>query len=225
MSAPNWSFLAHIIPTGDEWAYSSPTETAWLKLQHFGQFPYPNRAVGLLADAEFTDAGEVLRLEARIIYHSVDSQLLYIPPPAILTKSQRRIAVRRLARTPSYTPWELSLYATNAMPMYNEAAASTKEEPITDSTPSSFSAPVFNIATPAANYRALVANLARRKFSVTNIGTIAVYCDLDAPTANDKRSYTIAPGTTFLLDFNYQGEVYLWSSKTSAQNCEIRELI
>jgi hypothetical protein len=225
MPAPNWSFLAHIIPTGDEWAYSSPTETAWIKLQHFGQFPYPNRAVGLLAEAEFTSAGEVLRTEARMVYHSTDSQILYLPPPLILTKSQRRIAVRRLARSTSYTPWELSIYSSDMPPLYGEANNVVRDLPIADSIPTTFSAVVYAAATPAASYQCLAANALRRKFSVTNTGTATVYGDLDAPSSATSRSFVVPPGNTYVYDDEYAGAVFIWSTVAAAQSCQIRELI
>jgi hypothetical protein len=160
-----------------------------------------------------------------MIYHSLDSQILYIPPPAILTKSQRRIAVRRLARTPSYTPWELSLYATNMPPLYGENSNSFKEIPITDSIPTTFSAVVFNVATPAASYQCLPANAIRRKFSVTNTGTATVYGDLDAPTSAIGRSFVVPAGNTYVHDEDYVGAVFVWSTVAAAQSCQIREYV
>lgn len=221
----NWSFLSHLIPTSDTWSFSEPTQAGWFKLAQSGQMAYPRQAVALIADAEFLTSGEVIRLEARIIYHSTEAQILFIPPPLILTKTQRRIAVRRLARTPSYTPWELSLFESNAMPLYGEQSNTVKELPITDSIPTTFSAVVYNVATPAASYQCLAANANRRKFSVTNTGTATVFGDLDAPASATGRSFIIPAGQTYLSDTEYQGAVFIWSTVATAQSCQIRELI
>lgn len=111
------------------------------------------------------------------------------------------------------------------MPIYNEFPQNLSEKPITDSLPTTFSAPQYNPASPAATYQALAANTARRKFSVTNTGTAAIYIDFDAPAAQGRRAYTVGAGGTYVSDFEYTGTVFVWSSNNTAQACEIRELI
>lgn len=96
---------------------------------------------------------------------------------------------------------------------------------ITDSVASSFSAPLYLAATLPVAYLALPANPDRKKFVVTNLGTKTVYMDFDAPTTATKRIQSIPAGVTYISDIDYVGAVYLWSSATGAQACEIRELI
>lgn len=222
---PNWTFLSHLVPSDDDWSYSSLTTSGWFKLKQIGQFAYPTRAVGLIADAEFLPNGEVLRLEARTIFYSIDAQILFLPPPLILNPTQRRIAVKRLARTPSYTPWELSLFSSDAMPIYNDPQIASKELAFSDSVPTTFAAPPYNAATPSVNYRCLAANANRRKPLVRNKGNANLLIDLDPPTAANSESFSVAPGSTWVCDFEWQGEVYVWSSNNAAQSCQIRELI
>lgn len=186
---------------------------------------YPNRMIALIADAEFLPGGEVRRTEARPIYHSIESQLLFIPPPLILTKTQRRIAVRRLARTPSYTPWELSIFESDAMPLYGESNPVMQERAVADSVPTTFSAVTYNAATPPASYQCLAANTSRKTFRITNTGNATVWGDLDAPSSAASRSFVIPAGQTYAHDDGYQGAVYIWSSVAAAQSCQVRDLV
>jgi hypothetical protein len=109
--------------------------------------------------------------------------------------------------------------------LYAPMPTTIGENPILDSIPTTFSAPQYLAATPAASYQALPANAARQTFAVTNTGTAAVFLDLDAPTALGKRYISIPAGASYVSDFNYVGAVFLWSTTAVAQSCEIREMV
>jgi hypothetical protein len=111
------------------------------------------------------------------------------------------------------------------MPLSAPMPTTVGENPILDSLPTTFSAPQYLLATPAASYQALPANPARQSYAVTNTGTATVFLDLDAPTAANKRLQSIPANATYISDFNYVGAVFLWSTTAAAQSCEVRELV
>jgi hypothetical protein len=111
------------------------------------------------------------------------------------------------------------------MPLYSAMPTTIGETPITDSVPSSFTAPGYALITPAASYLALAANAARQKFVITNIGTVPVFVDYDPPSAANKRMITIPANGTYVADDPYVGAVYAWSSSATAQAIEVRELV
>jgi hypothetical protein len=113
----------------------------------------------------------------------------------------------------------------NIMPNYAAMPTTIGELPVLDSLPTSFSAPQYLLATPAASYQCLPANTARQSFAVTNLGTVPVFLDLDAPSAANKRFIAVAVGGTYVSDFPYVGAVFIWSTNATAQPCEIREFI
>jgi hypothetical protein len=114
---------------------------------------------------------------------------------------------------------------TNIMPLYAQMPTVIGAAPITDSIPTTFSAPQYLAATAATAYQCLAPNPARQSYSVTNTGTAVVFLDLDAPTGAAKRSISIPAGSTYVADTNYVGAVFIWSSNATAQACEIREQI
>ena len=113
----------------------------------------------------------------------------------------------------------------NIMPLSAPMPTTIGENPILDSVPTTFSAPQYLAATPAASYQALPANPGRQSYAVTNTGTAPVFLDLDAPTAANKRLQSIPANATYISDFNYTGAVFIWSTTAAAQSCEVRELI
>jgi hypothetical protein len=114
---------------------------------------------------------------------------------------------------------------TILMPLYAPLPGTMADQPVLDSLPSSFAAPQYLVATPPASYQALAANPARQKFSITNIGTAAVFIDLDAPAALTKRFASIPVGGTYISDFDYAGAVFVWSTNAASQAVEVRELV
>jgi hypothetical protein len=124
----------------------------------------------------------------------------------------------------SIYPLTLSEFES-VMPMYSPMPNVIGDQPVLDSTPTSFSAPQYLAATLPAAYQCLAANPARQTFAITNIGTVPVYVDLDAPTAINKRFTAIVAGGTYISDFPYVGAVFIWSTNATAQPCEIREFI
>lgn len=113
----------------------------------------------------------------------------------------------------------------NIMPLSSPMPTTIGENAILDSLPTTFSAPQYLAATPAASYQALAANPARQSYSVTNTGTATVFIDLDPPTAANKRFQAIPVNGTYISDFNYVGALFIWSTTAAAQACEVRELI
>lgn len=222
---PSWNLLAQLTPTSDEWAFTAPTESGWFKLEQRGQIAYPGSAIALIAEAEFMPNGEVVRTEAKRLYHSFESQTLLLPPPLVFTPGQRRIAVKRLARTPSYTPWQLLIYQSNLMAIYDAVPNISKEQPVADSAPSPFVAPAYAVATPAANYRAATTNTNRRRIAVTNNGTAPIRIDFDPPTSATSHYLALAVGSSWEPEYDYTGELYVWSSNATTQAITVREFI
>jgi hypothetical protein len=111
------------------------------------------------------------------------------------------------------------------MPNYASLPTTLGDQPVLDSLPTSFTAPQYLLATPPASYQCLAANAARQSFAVTNLGTVPVFLDLDAPSAANKRFIAIAAGGTYVSDFSYVGAVFIWSTTATSQPCEIREFI
>jgi hypothetical protein len=120
------------------------------------------------------------------------------------------------------TPYQIQY---NPMGLYAPIPNSIGEQPVLDSLPTTFSAPIYNVATPAATYQALAANPSRQGFAVTNNGTAPIYIDLDAPTGLTNRMFAVPVGGTYVSDFVYQGAVFVWSSNNAAQSCQVRELV
>lgn len=115
--------------------------------------------------------------------------------------------------------------AQNIMPIYDGIQATQAEQPVIDSLPTTFTAVGYLAATAASAYQCLAANPARQRFSVTNLGAASVYLDFDPPTDGIKRYVSIAAGSTYVSDFPYVGAVFVWSSKTQTQACEVRDFI
>jgi hypothetical protein len=111
------------------------------------------------------------------------------------------------------------------MDILNPLPTSIGDQPVTDSVPTTFSAPQYLPASLPATYQALPANPARQGLAIVNNGTAPVYIDLDAPTGLTKRLSAIAVGGVFNLGFVYQGAVFAWSSNATAQSLEVREFI
>jgi hypothetical protein len=120
---------------------------------------------------------------------------------------------------------QLTTTQVNNLMLYAPMPTTIGENPILDSLPTTFSAPQYLAASPAASYQALPANAARQTFAVTNTGNAAVFLDLDAPTGLIKRYISIPAGASYVSDFNYVGAVFLWSTTAVAQSCEIREMV
>jgi hypothetical protein len=113
----------------------------------------------------------------------------------------------------------------NPMGLYAPLPSTIGEQPVLDSLPTTFSAPVYNVATAATAYQALAANPSRQGFAVTNNGTAPVYIDLDPPTGLTNRMFAVPVGGTYISDFVYQGAVFIWSANAAAQSCQVRELV
>jgi hypothetical protein len=113
----------------------------------------------------------------------------------------------------------------NIMPNYAPMPTAVANQPVLDSLPTSFVAPIYTAVALPATYQCLPANPARQTFAVGNTGTAPIYLDLDAPTAAAKRFITIVVGGVYVCDFDYVGAVFIWSSNTATQTAEIRELI
>jgi hypothetical protein len=128
-----------------------------------------------------------------------------------------------------YPNTSLSIYpltleeAEAIMPNYSPIPTTVGNQPVLDSSPTTFSAPPYLAATLPAAYQCLAANPARQSFAITNTGTVPIFMDLDAPTAANKRFITVAVNGTYVSDFNYVGAVFIWSTNATAQACEIRE--
>jgi hypothetical protein len=126
----------------------------------------------------------------------------------------------------SISLYPLTLIESQAiMPNYAPMPTSLTEQPVLDSLPTSFVAPVYAVAAPAATYQCLAANTARQTFAVANKGTVPVQLDLDPPTAANKSFITIAVNGVYVCDFPYVGAVFVWSSNAATQAIEVRELI
>jgi hypothetical protein len=111
----------------------------------------------------------------------------------------------------------------SVMPNYSPIPTTVGNQPVLDSTPTTFSAPPYAAATLATAYQCLAANPGRQSFAITNTGTVPIFMDLDAPSAATKRFITVAVNGTYVSDFNYVGPVFIWSTNATAQACEIRE--
>jgi hypothetical protein len=225
MPTPSWDLLAALEPLNDQWTYTAPTDREWFRIDQTISMLYPNSAIGFIADAEFLPDGKVSRTKSDVIYHTPDSTLLYRPRPLIISEGNRRIAIRRYTRSPSFTPWNFQIYQSDIMGLYNQPITTTSEQAATDSTPSTFAAPTYLAATPAANYQALIANPLRRTFAIANTGTQPVRVDFDAPTSATSYFIQIAAGSTYEHDKPYTGTVFIWSTVAAAQNCNIREFV
>jgi hypothetical protein len=130
-----------------------------------------------------------------------------------------------------YPNSSISLYpltlieAQTIMPNYAPMPTAIGNQPVLDSLPTSFVAPIYTAAALPATYQCLPANPARQTFAVGNTGTAPIFLDLDAPTAATKRFITVVAGGVYVCDFDYVGAVFIWSSNTVTQTAEIRELI
>jgi hypothetical protein len=111
------------------------------------------------------------------------------------------------------------------MPLYSTLPTTMADQPVLDSIPTSFTAPVYNTATAAIAYQCLAANTSRQSYAITNIGTAAVFIDLDPPTALNKRMVAIAPNGVYVSDIPYVGAVFAWSSTAATMAIEVREFI
>jgi hypothetical protein len=111
----------------------------------------------------------------------------------------------------------------SVMPNYSPIPTTVGNQPVLDSTPTTFSAPPYAAATLPAAYQCLAANPGRQSFAITNTGTVPIFMDLDAPSAATKRFITVAVNGTYVSDFNYVGPVFIWSTNGTIQPCEIRE--
>lgn len=110
------------------------------------------------------------------------------------------------------------------MPLYN-TGTTVAEQPVLDSVPTSFTAPAFAANVPAPSFLALPANPARQSYAIANIGAAIVNLDLDPPTALNKRLVSIPPGSTWVSDIPYIGNVYIWSNTQAPNAIEVREFI
>jgi hypothetical protein len=115
--------------------------------------------------------------------------------------------------------------SSNIMPNYAPMPTVLGSQPVLDSLPTSFVAPIYTVAGLPATYQCLAANPTRQTFAVTNNGTAPVFLDLDAPSSAIKRFITIAVNGTYVCDFDYVGAVFVWSSTAATQAVEVRELI
>jgi hypothetical protein len=115
--------------------------------------------------------------------------------------------------------------AINIMPNYAPMPTAIGNQPVLDSLPTSFVAPIYTAAALPATYQCLPANPARQTFAVGNTGTAPIFLDLDAPTAAAKRFITIVAGGVYVCDFDYVGAVFIWSSNGVTQTAEVRDLI
>jgi hypothetical protein len=168
--------------------------------------------------------GELITID----YLGVEFGKSLIPIPA----KQYKLSfdpVREL--TTIYPNTSISIYplspieVLNTVPNYAPMPSSLTDQPVLDSLPTSFVAPAYAVATLPAVYQCLPANAARQTFAVSNLGTVPVFLDLDAPSSAVKRFIAIAVGGVYVCDFPYVGAVFIWSSNAVSQNCEIREFI
>jgi hypothetical protein len=111
------------------------------------------------------------------------------------------------------------------MPLYSQIPSTIGEQPVLDSLPTSFVAPVYNAATAAIAYQCLAANTNRQSYAITNIGTATVFIDLDPPTAANKRMVSIPANGVYVSDIPYVGAVFAWSSTAATMAIEVREFI
>jgi hypothetical protein len=114
---------------------------------------------------------------------------------------------------------------TNIMPNYVPMPSVLGSQPVLDSLPTSFVAPIYTAAALPATYQCLPANTSRQTFAVGNTGTAPIFLDLDAPSSATKRFITIAVNGVYVCDFDYVGAVFIWSSNGATQTAEVRELI
>lgn len=126
----------------------------------------------------------------------------------------------------SISLYPLTLIEAQAiMPNYAPIPTSMGDQPVLDSTPTSFVAPVYAAAALPAAYQCLPANPARQTFAVSNLGNAPVFLDLDPPSSPTKRFVSVAVNGTYICDFPYVGAVFIWSSDANTKACEIREFI
>jgi hypothetical protein len=210
-------------------------------------FLIPSGAKDYIIPQTYSDAGLSIEIVPTIIRPSwykagfvkillpIGSDWLPISNKSILLTWQQLIEIPykeyRLAFTPEtwlgscqfiVNPYQIQY---NPMGLYAPIPGTIAEQPVLDSLPTTFSAVVYNVATPAASYQALAANPARQKFAISNKGTAAIYIDLDAPTGATTNMFTVPANGTYISDFDYQGAVFVWSSNATAQSCQIRDLI
>lgn len=175
-----------------------------------------------------------LRIEAlfegefiTISYQSVNFGKSLVSLPAVQSRLTFEPARDLVTIYPNTTIAFYPLTITQAlalMPIY-EGQTPSIEQPVIDSVPTTFTAVGYLAATAASAYQCLAANPARQRFSVTNLGAASIYLDFDAPTDGFKRYIAIAAGSTYVSDFPYVGAVFVWSSKTQTQTCEVRDFI
>jgi hypothetical protein len=189
---------------------SASVPTVWRKAGYL-------RVEALINDDFFTTEVKPISFGSSLIAISVTAYRLSFEPveSLLLLYPNTSIKITELSATEVNT----------IMPMYSvPLPKSIAEQPVVDSIPTTFAAPSYAAAALPIVYQALPAN-ARQTFAVSNQGSSDVYLDLDPPSSATKRFVTIGPGNTWLCDFPYVGAVFLWSSVTGSQSCEIRELI
>jgi hypothetical protein len=126
----------------------------------------------------------------------------------------------------SISLYPLTLIESQAiMPNYMPMPTVLGSQPVLDSLPTSFVAPIYTAAALPATYQCLPANPSRQTFAVGNTGTAPIFLDLDAPTSATKRFITVAVNGVYVCDFDYVGAVFIWSSNGVTQTAEVRELI